>query len=171
MGRANRLYCSSIVPTAPKNSVILAVSSGIIKNIVPYVFPLDGGRFSPYLSTMGRGPALKGYTPEQKKLRHKWIEIAWRRAHPERMVELRRQWKMKDPERYRAQNVVHRAVKSGKLIRGPCVVCGALNGDGHHEDYSKPLDVVWLCRACHNRHHRDERVAALIRQNYLLWFG
>ena len=43
------------------------------------------------------------------------------------------------------------AVKSGKLKRAKsCQRCGArAMVDGHHEDYSKPLDITWLCRRCH----------------------
>ena len=47
------------------------------------------------------------------------------------------------------------AIKSGELQRGPCSVCGTtVNVHGHHPDYSKPLDVVWLC----SKHHCEEHV-------------
>jgi hypothetical protein len=42
------------------------------------------------------------------------------------------------------------AVRSGRLVRKPCEVCGEPKSEGHHEDYHKPLEVVWLCR----RHHK-----------------
>jgi hypothetical protein len=45
------------------------------------------------------------------------------------------------------------AVKTGKLIKTPCQVCGELKVEGHHPDYSRPLDVVWLCRKHHNEIH------------------
>jgi hypothetical protein len=37
-----------------------------------------------------------------------------------------------------------------------CQDCGKASGDldGHHEDYSKPQDVVWVCPACHGKRHR-----------------
>jgi hypothetical protein len=45
------------------------------------------------------------------------------------------------------------AVKSGALVRLPCTVCGAEDSHGHHHDYSKPLDVTWLCPAHHAQEH------------------
>ena len=35
-----------------------------------------------------------------------------------------------------------------------CEACGATrNIDAHHDDYTKPFDVRWLCKSCHKRHH------------------
>ncbi len=45
------------------------------------------------------------------------------------------------------------ALKAGRLKRKPCAVCGAPKTQGHHEDYSKPLEVVWLCGAHHAKRH------------------
>jgi len=58
----------------------------------------------------------------------------------------------------RRQGRAHRAVASatrrGELIRQPCVKCGR-TAHAHHDDYDRPLDVVWLCR----KHHFDVHVA------------
>lgn len=55
------------------------------------------------------------------------------------------------PERVNARQAVHRAVKSGKLKRIPCQHPGCTEPTtfAHHTDYSKPLDVTWLCRPHH----------------------
>lgn len=46
------------------------------------------------------------------------------------------------------------ALKSGHLIKQPCEECGQIEGvDGHHPDYDKPLDIIWLCRLHHAREH------------------
>jgi hypothetical protein len=55
------------------------------------------------------------------------------------------------PEHVKARELVNRALKSGKISKMPCAVCGNNNVVAHHPDYSKPLNVIWLCR----KHHRE----------------
>ncbi len=64
-----------------------------------------------------------------------------------------KKWRNKDRRRAQCHSAVARAVKSGKLVRGCCSVCGAENSVAHHEDYDKPLDVVWYCQAHHKERH------------------
>lgn len=47
------------------------------------------------------------------------------------------------------------AIKKGKLIRQPCEVCGDLKSEAHHDDYSKPLIVRWLCKDHHEEWHTN----------------
>ena len=68
-------------------------------------------------------------------------------------------WRKKKPLGHYAQNLVYNAVRSGRLVRGPCERCGKRTGvHGHHDDYSKPLEVRWLCGPCHGRVHSDARL-------------
>lgn len=61
------------------------------------------------------------------------------------------------PEAKRAHRKVYHAIKAGKLVRGSCSKCGSNeNVHAHHEDYSKPLDVTWLCVLCHRREHAQD---------------
>lgn len=53
-----------------------------------------------------------------------------------------------------ARAAANMAVKRGKLKRQPCSICGEKISEKHHHDYSKPLDVTWLCRACHMAEHK-----------------
>jgi len=48
------------------------------------------------------------------------------------------------------------AIRSGKLSRRNCEKCGADKTEAHHDDYSKPLDVRWLCKTCHGAVHRGQ---------------
>ena len=61
-----------------------------------------------------------------------------------------------NPEKYHAHNVVAGALRRGKLIKQPCQVCGSEEVSAHHEDYSKPLEVVWLCHTHHMERHRKD---------------
>lgn len=53
-----------------------------------------------------------------------------------------------------ARHLLQAAVRRGGIIRKDCEHCGAKKTDGHHSDYSKPLDVIWVCRPCHMKLHR-----------------
>jgi len=54
----------------------------------------------------------------------------------------------------RARQAVHRALKSGTLVKQPCEVCQSKDSQAHHEDYAKPLEVCWLCMDHHKERHR-----------------
>ena len=59
-------------------------------------------------------------------------------------------------DKSRARSITRKAVQSGLLKVAPCLRCGfAFGVHGHHEDYSKPLDVTWLCVPCHGERHRE----------------
>src|SRR5678816_242106 len=77
---------------------------------------------------------------------------AWRLAHPGYNDE----WYRANPEKLRAKWRIRYAIRTGKLVRQPCVRCGEEKTEAHHEDYSKPLDVVWICRVCHRKAHRGD---------------
>lgn len=53
----------------------------------------------------------------------------------------------------RARQALSSAVRSGRLVRLPCTVCLSGKAEGHHDDYSKPLEVVWLCKEHHRQRH------------------
>ncbi len=63
-------------------------------------------------------------------------------------------------ERYplkRASHVITgNAIRDGKLVRpSSCSECASTEKiEAHHDDYTKPLDVRWLCRKCHYKWHK-----------------
>jgi len=61
------------------------------------------------------------------------------------------------PNRKQASTIARNAIRDGKLTRGTsCVKCESTNKiEGHHCDYTKPLDLMWLCEPCHKQWHRD----------------
>lgn len=54
---------------------------------------------------------------------------------------------------YRARTAVQLAIKTGKLQRQPCEICGCEKTEAHHDDYNRPLDVRWLCVNHHKEWH------------------
>lgn len=49
--------------------------------------------------------------------------------------------------------IVARALRTYEIEKSPCEGCGSRKTDAHHDDYSLPLDVRWLCRSCHKQWH------------------
>ena len=66
-------------------------------------------------------------------------------------------YRKKRQHEVKAVNAVNKAIKSGKLIRKPCEVCGAEPAQAHHDDYNYPLKVRWLCSMCHAEWHRNNQ--------------
>jgi hypothetical protein len=65
-------------------------------------------------------------------------------------------WLAENRLKKKAHQAVSYAVQKGKLVRQPCERCGTNeNVVAHHEDYSKPLDVVWLCKYHHKERHLE----------------
>lgn len=63
---------------------------------------------------------------------------------------------LEEIEKIRVRGIARQAVKKGLIPRLPCKDCGHEPAQMHHEDYSRPLEVVWLCRSCHTLRHQDE---------------
>lgn len=61
--------------------------------------------------------------------------------------------------KHRARVALNGAVYRGDIVRKSCEACGAdaEKSHGHHTDYSKPLDVQWLCPKHHGEAHRGKK--------------
>lgn len=62
-------------------------------------------------------------------------------------------YRLNNPEKKAAHQAVQTAVRNGSMIPMPCCVCGSQRSHAHHEDYSKPLEVIWLCHSHHMERH------------------
>ena len=80
-----------------------------------------------------------------------------RKAHREAMspkyahkrTEYNGEWRKRNPEKYKAHCKVTYALKKGTLTKGVCEECGTDVVEAHHDDYTKPLEVRWLCAKHH----------------------
>jgi hypothetical protein len=100
-----------------------------------------------------KGPALGCPIPEP----HPWRYC--RKCHNAYMRTAREKgkwpWEYNLKSRARAISSVY--LNRGKLKKEEtCFQCGLPSQEKHHPDYTKPLDVVWMCRKCHWALHRIE---------------
>ncbi len=61
-----------------------------------------------------------------------------------------------NPEKYKARTAVGNALRDGRIVKKNCERCGSVDSQAHHHDYSRPLDVKWMCFACHRAEHGQE---------------
>jgi len=80
---------------------------------------------------------MRDATPERRKMK-----LVWQRNH-----------RIRNPGKASARDALLWAIETGKIERQPCSVCGCKKSEGHHADYSRPLDVKWLCRVHHMEEH------------------
>ena len=61
-------------------------------------------------------------------------------------------------EKANARSYLRVYIKRGKIEKLPCLFCGNPNSEAHHQDYSKPLEVTWLCKEHHLMIHENPPV-------------
>ncbi len=59
------------------------------------------------------------------------------------------------PEKFSAREKLRYEVRMGRIQKLPCQICGDIKSQAHHEDYAKPLEVIWLCQKHHNDVHNN----------------
>jgi hypothetical protein len=84
---------------------------------------------------------------EKNKLNPLWVEKERERVRL-------KQLKKKGQPKTLIYAEIKRKITSGEIAKKDCEVCGNGKTQGHHEDYSKPFDLVWLCV----RHHQDRHI-------------
>jgi hypothetical protein len=79
-----------------------------------------------------------------------------------RHIKSQRAWVEKNKLKAAAHIIMHQAIRAGKITKPKiCEACGIATSksrrmEGHHEDYTEPLKIMWLCRICHKMKHRFE---------------
>lgn len=111
----------------------------------------------------GRTAACRECLSERDRLRESPKRAAARKAYSktpegrEAGGRAKREWIKRNAEKRTAQLAVGNAVRDGRMFKPEeCEMCGELGRKihGHHDDYSKPLEVRWVCPPCHKEIHR-----------------
>jgi len=86
---------------------------------------------------------------EKNRIHHR----NWASNNKEKISEKNKRWRDENKEKRNANAKLRYAINSAKIMRPN--ICSQCNVEckphGHHEDYNKPLNVIWLCQACHSR--------------------
>ena len=92
---------------------------------------------------------LKDY----EKYSAKWRESCRSPENRKRRLEWGSRQRIDAPLKYTARTAVAYAIRTGRMMRKPCEFCGSLRSQAHHDDYTRPFDVMWLCQAHHAGRH------------------
>ena len=88
---------------------------------------------------------------------HREKKRAWNNAYHSQISNKRAAstaaYRANHPERKAAHQAIQTALRNGRLTRQPCGVCANHKSHAHHDDYAKPLDVLWLCHTHHMERH------------------
>jgi hypothetical protein len=87
---------------------------------------------------------LRNKLPHNVARRKKYAE-----ENPEVVRAIRKRWEEKNPEKAKAAQTLTNAVRDKMISKKPCEVCGNEKVEAHHDDYTKPLEVRWLCKKHH----------------------
>ena len=107
----------------------------------------------------------KRLSPQYKKTDRQWrlnnsesikeYQKVWQKNNKIKVAKYQKTYRAKNRQKFNARMLLYKYVAKGKIIRGRCAICNSGKSiEAHHEDYSKPLEVVWLCKIHHNEIHR-----------------
>lgn len=83
---------------------------------------------------------------------------------PERMkkaAEISKRWRQQDSRIMKCHNLVTRSLRKGLIEHQPCSICGRKDAFAHHEDYNKPLEIIWYCQPHHSARHKEMAILGI----------
>lgn len=77
------------------------------------------------------------------------------RDRAENYIDVINEWRLNNPEKVLARKIFHKALRDKKIVKkSNCEICNIkTKTQGHHYDYTKPLEVIWVCTSCHKLIH------------------
>ena len=97
---------------------------------------------------------FQSYHQDNKNTQNKAM-AKWRLRNIDKLKGYEEKRRIKDRDKVKARRDVSNALRYGKLQKQKCW-CGETKVEAHHEDYSKTLEVVWLCE----KHHTELELAS-----------
>lgn len=96
------------------------------------------------------------YAEDSKEARKEYLR-AYKEENREKIREAQKRYREKNRDKVNAQAKLNYYIQKGDITRPmECSMCERASDkiEAHHSDYSKPLDVMWLCEKCHKKVHK-----------------
>lgn len=95
----------------------------------------------------------KEYVERNREKKRKW-NLDYSKRNSDKFFKKNKEYKEKYSDKKMAHQKVQTALRNGSLMRKLCEICNSEKAHAHHEDYSSPLDVIWLCHRHHMERHK-----------------
>lgn len=98
----------------------------------------------------------RGNEPHRVEARKQYMQTDAGRQAKKRGMDA---YRKRHPMIYASHIISQKAVTNGLLVKASnCSACDSPEKiEGHHDDYTKPMEVRWLCEGCHKEWHRNNR--------------
>ena len=114
---------------------------------------------------MANDPVWREKELERHRIKAAKFRAEGRKPNAEAMRAGQEKYNKANRLKRQAQAKALRAQRRGILVAKPCEICGSTNRiQGHHDDYSKPLDLMWLCPKHHGERHVQISKAKRLQQ-------
>jgi len=105
---------------------------------------------------------VRAYDRERGMLPHRVLARKKYRKTAEGKLAIRngaKNYRLHHPLKYASVTILNNAVRDKKIVKpNKCSLCGSSGKiHGHHDDYYKPLEVIWVCPMCHKKIHANRR--------------
>ena len=141
----------------PSNKVVIRDANEVVEYIKTYNtlnVPLSSIQTKCQLSSVKWRERNRERVRNANMTHHQLIE------YKKKAAEKRREERVLCPEKMSARNKMRTALANGTMCRPDiCARCKrTCRPDGHHTDYSRPYDVIWLCKKCHSLVHNGANI-------------
>lgn len=107
-----------------------------------------------------RKEAINTRLSGKKQIRQKRYDATEKARLANKKYEQKRYQSSEGKAKQSAKNAVKYALRTGKLTKEPCFMCGSKESMAHHSSYARDmrLTVTWLCATHHNEIHNPVEV-------------
>ncbi len=133
-----------------------AMADGHLNKCIPCVKARVGKHREANLEKIRAYDKLRSNEPHRVKARKEYTKTDQGKTAKKKAMQ---NYRERYPMKYAAHVIFGNAIRDGKVQKvSECSKCGSTTKvEGHHDDYTKPLEVRWLCEVCHKQWHKTNK--------------